>query len=904
MLLLRQLVNFVHWILVLTILLGSAACSANTATPGSPEPQPTATVNAAVELEDETATITFASYEYERGLYEPLMETFMGENPAITVQFVALPEFTSQDDAAAVNWLRMLATTADTAITWGPGMGAEAATYFRDLGPLLDMDPTFDPDDFWPGALDACADPEGRILGIPLGLSPSGIFFDKAAFNEAGLTHPAPGWTWQDFQKAAVALSRQKGDQTQYGFAEQAYIFGSILGPILSEQLNEAGGDLDAAALEKALQWYFDLANQKAIYPVREPEDWNKDWETWQAMFKSEARPAMWPGNLAESLPGAEWVYSESDPFNMMAYKTEGFAPYPIDPDHPEVGTTPFSPMCASISAGSAHPRAAWAWLSFLTRQPLVRDETQAWERLRLPARRSVAEKAGFWKPLPEAVQAAVRFGVEHAWYGSPYMQEFSILQSAVTDALQDQGTFAAALKSAQAELAATPQPTPDTAEVVVATPQPPPPAEAMVIEYYDNGLNYQNREAFKALVEAFNQSHPDIFIKVTSDFMGGPDIQDWLAYFADKFDCYTWYAQSFMEVKPEAVISLNALLEAEGPEFIQDFPADLLDDYRFEGELYGLPLVSQPQILAYNAELLEKRGLEPPGIDLTFDDFIELISKAASTSASSPTYGFLSSAWETWLLTGNGARWADLTQDPPRALFDTPEMIAALTWLSDLVKTNTLLIQTDDNWATIEEAVRTGQVAFWTSQAGTPEAWYFQMGKPEFTIGVAPMPMIETLDETDTIYWSSTLGQFISSQAEHPQACWTWIKYLSEQPGSFPGIPLRKSVMESEAWKSQVGAEAARVYQAALQRVQRPSDTTVFSRTGWPFYTWRSQAIEAVLSGEDPQTALQAAQRKAEEYLACIAGVNLNELDDEALQKEVYACARQVDPEGSWPTQ
>jgi len=68
-----------------------------TATPkvGSSPDQPTATANleagpAPVGAEtSEDVVITFAGWEYDRTLYEPLMEEFHKENPHITLQYAA-----------------------------------------------------------------------------------------------------------------------------------------------------------------------------------------------------------------------------------------------------------------------------------------------------------------------------------------------------------------------------------------------------------------------------------------------------------------------------------------------------------------------------------------------------------------------------------------------------------------------------------------------------------------------------------------------------------------------------------------------------------------------------------------------------------------------------------------------
>ncbi|MEJ2265295.1 MAG: extracellular solute-binding protein [Anaerolineales bacterium] len=893
----KSIGRLIGWLLILLVLAGSA-CSGN-ATPhpdGSPS-EATSAPDEGGEAQGGPVTITFAASEYERGLYEPLIEEFNAQNPSVSVQFAPMPEPQPGDEPQEFNLPRLLATTGDTSMMWG-GMGG--GNYFRDLGPLMDADPTFEPDDFWPGALNACQDAGGRVLGIPFLINFSGIYFDPAAFDAAGLPHPAPGWTWDDFQQAVTTLAQNRGGTQRYGYADQGYIYNSVIGPLVDQHLARHGGEIDAKALQAELQWYFDLVDAGAIYLHNSMTQ--QDWEQWQAMFQGEDRPVMWTGSLVELLPGENMVYNPDDPFAGLAIQHDGFVPFPVSEDRAAANTTPVYAVCGAMSAGTTQPRAAWAWLSFLSRHWLIRDRTQAYEALQMPSRQSVTAEVGYWNNLPAGLEPALRFSVEHAWFVSLYPEAFGVVNQALMESLSGESDFVAALDKATAILASTPQPTPDNAPVVVASPPPPPPPGATVVDYFYQSYG-PGGDPLKDLIETFNQGHPDIFIKQSRDFSGPPDGQDYFEYMTGQFDCLTWYTPSFEYQKPTGLLNLNALVEAEDPAFIQDFYPDQLERYRLEGQLLGLPAYSQPQVVAYNADLLARRGLQPPDEDWTFDEFIELATKVASTSEADKSYGFVYNEWETVLLSGRGVEWADLTKDPPVAKFDTPEMVSAMEWLVDLAGSGVALVQSEDDWAAFDEAMRSGQVAFWMAQAGNKESWflYGPSGEQDMPkIGVVPIPAMPPAAEP--IYWSSENGHYITRQAEDPQACWTWIKFLSEQPTAFPGVPARRSIAESPEWEAFVGAEDAAIYRLAQERVQ-PVDTGQFySRTGWPFYQWRSEAVAAVMKGEAPKEALSEAQRKAELYLSCIGVVDISALDDQALMEKVGACARQADPQGSWP--
>ena len=60
-------------------------------------------------------------------------------------------------------------------------------------------------------------------------------------------------------------------------------------------------------------------------------------------------------------------------------------------------------------------------------------------------------------------------------------------------------------------------------------------------------------------------------------------------------------------------------------------------------------------------------------------------------------------------------------------------------------------------------------------------------------------------------------LGYVISARAQSPDACWEWIVYLSHQAPP-EGMPVRKSVLASEAFEKEVGEEMAAVARTSIE--------------------------------------------------------------------------------------
>jgi len=901
----------------LDLVLGLAACStAGQSTPativpdgiekevtGLPTVEAEKPATGSSNIEEENVVITFASYEVDKALYEPLMDAFHQENPSITVQFVSLPTSSVYGQVEENNY-RTMAASADTTLIIG--RSAELSSYFRDLQPQIDSDASFEPDDFWPDALTACQDAQGRVLGIPLAIYFSGIFYNEAAFIAAGLPVPTPGWTWDNFRQAAEELTRQEGGATRYGYADPPY--SSVLGTLIDASLAATDGEIDVNALAQTLQWYVDLAKSGILYPIQGSaggEAGLQADERWGKMFQTNEAPAMWLGRLQEPIPGLAGISEETDPATHLAITKYRIAPFPIDVDEPNAGTTPLAASCAAISAGSTHPQAAWAWIKFLSRHWLIHDKTQMSELVTIPARQSVAEKESFWNSLPGGAEPAVRFGLEHAWYQGLYPAAEKAVYGALEKTIAGETGLVSALTDANSEMASLPRPVADSNLIIVATPQPGQNSvsNADRINFYPGNTNIQELAALQTLVARFNQDHGDEILVSMSTGYSFPADKGYYEGLTNSFDCFISQVDSAGAAASGVILDLSTWLDGENSSFQQDYDPTLLNASRYEGKLYDLPLTSQPAIMVYNADLLSKRGLQPPTPDWTFEQFMQQITTVASISPTDTSYGFLpeSQAVDTMdmLYAGRNIHWLDTTGALPVAKLDTSEMANALAWYAGLYQSGELYKSAsgEEAWNSITTAIRSGQVAFWTALAGEQEELYFNGENPSFKIGIAPLPVISK--SNGSFDASIERGFYVSRSSQNPQACWLWAKYLSDQPAALNGIPARKSVAASPAWESSVGADNAAIYRSALARVQTEDAETQSNTLKMPLESWKSQAEADVIKGNDPQQALIQAQQKADAYLSCLASANISNLSDKDLQAEVMTCAKQADP--SW---
>lgn len=142
--------------------------------------------------------------------------------------------------------------------------------------------------------------------GVPKDFDTIAVWYNKALFAQAGVEEPQPGWTWDDFQQKAEAISTALADQGIYGTAAaiegQSGYYNTILqagGEILTDSGETGYGTPEAAA---GIQFYTDLIASGASPNVQQLTDtYGLSWFTSgkAAMYQS----GSWQRNaMAESV--------------------------------------------------------------------------------------------------------------------------------------------------------------------------------------------------------------------------------------------------------------------------------------------------------------------------------------------------------------------------------------------------------------------------------------------------------------------------------------------------------------------------------------------------------------------------------------------------------------------------
>ena len=136
-------------------------------------------------------------------------EAFMAENPGIQINFVPTQfgssSYLDKYVVAALAGGGPDALMVD--IAWSPQLAAMGTALALDefIGDAID--------DFFAGPVTTVTF-EGETFGLPFYTNSLGMFYNRTAFEAAGLPLPAEGWTWDDFMTAVDTLS----DGSMYGF--------------------------------------------------------------------------------------------------------------------------------------------------------------------------------------------------------------------------------------------------------------------------------------------------------------------------------------------------------------------------------------------------------------------------------------------------------------------------------------------------------------------------------------------------------------------------------------------------------------------------------------------------------------------------------------------------------------
>ncbi|WP_030751789.1 ABC transporter substrate-binding protein [Streptomyces sp. NRRL F-5135] len=192
---------------------------------------------------------------------------------------------------------------------------------------------------------------EGELYGLPKDMDTIGVWYNKALFDARGVDHPAPDWTWSDFNRTAAELTDPgKG---VYGVAAQLtsfqeYQYNTIAqagGYVISPDGKKSGYDQPETI--KGLEFWTDLIEKKHSPDLQTMTDTSP-----LQLFEAGKLAMYW---------GGSWNAGEFSANEYTKDKVD-VAPLPRG----EKRATVIHGVANVVSATTEHPREAWEFVEFL----------------------------------------------------------------------------------------------------------------------------------------------------------------------------------------------------------------------------------------------------------------------------------------------------------------------------------------------------------------------------------------------------------------------------------------------------------------------------------------------------------------------------------------------------------
>lgn len=276
--------------------------------------------------------------------------------------------------------------------------------------------------------------------------------------------------------------------------------------------------------------------------------------------------------------------------------------------------------------------------------------------------------------------------------------------------------------------------------------------------------------------LDAFEALHPDIKVRyepIPVDYLTKIQVMLAAKNAPDVFFVDAVYAPQFMATG--ALLPLDDLMGKTGTDPDMYAPA-LLDAFRYDGHIYGIPKDFNTMVLYYNKAIFDEAGVEYPTRDWTWEDLENAATQLTKTEgrAVDNVYGLVLGKWPPrWLslVYQNGGKV--INEDGSLAITE-PAFVEAFKFYTDLHKKGIAVMPSDVGTTRERDAFGQGRVAM-AMEGGWAIPTLFS-NYPDLDWSAVELPMGP--EGRGNI--SFTVSYSIPKTTKHPEAAWQLIQYLS----------------------------------------------------------------------------------------------------------------------------
>jgi multiple sugar transport system substrate-binding protein len=316
--------------------------------------------------------------------------------------------------------------------------------------------------------------------------------------------------------------------------------------------------------------------------------------------------------------------------------------------------------------------------------------------------------------------------------------------------------------------------------------------------------------EYYQGLIEIFNETNPSITVELK------PHSSE-ASYAANRDVILDW--GGYLSTLRSSFLDLTPYLDAETTFDRSDFYPPTLELYTIDGEMRLIPASVEPFAMYYNKDIFDRYGVAYPETGWTWDDFLQTAQALTHPEEGIWGYGPFQHGAESLndgviFVYQNGGQLFE-NWDAALPTFNDPATVAAVEWYVGLMTeqgVSPLPAEAKKLYpASHNSGFEQGYVAM-SINGGL--RLHLEPALQAMNLGVVSVPRGSQSATVD----SAILAYAISSQSEHPDACWQLISFLEGQMPSDAQMPARQSLAESPAYNESVGAELAEVTRSSAR--------------------------------------------------------------------------------------
>lgn len=308
------------------------------------------------------------------------------------------------------------------------------------------------------------------------------------------------------------------------------------------------------------------------------------------------------------------------------------------------------------------------------------------------------------------------------------------------------------------------------------------------------------------AKVEVESYSEDNLLSKLNVEFAGNSESMD-VIMFRPPLDAGTFIGNGWLE-------SLDSYIEKDTEFAYDDINASASEPCIKDGSVYGIPVVTEVEILYYRKDILEEYNIEVP---TTFDELLEAVKTV--TDKEKEQYGFVARGALSPSVTqcagfvfSNGADW--VSEDLKTCTITDEKVIEAITLYGELLGKYGPPGSTNMSWSEAMTLFAQGNAVFATEASATASV----VTDPESSsvydkVGFAMFPSASE-GEDPVPYNISAWALGINSNSKNKDAAWALVSKLAGKDAQAKAQAEGVSTARSSSWAN---AEATDLFPQEL---------------------------------------------------------------------------------------